>query len=306
VRIMNNYMFLSLAVLICSCSLVFSSGSKWSYDGKNNIPGPAQWGEVSGECNKKSQSPINIVSTEAVVDANLKKFQKDQLTAPTSMKILNNGHSIKVSVEGGYTLPDGMGSLPGSYKAAQFHFHWGNPTGSEHKLDDTQYFGEMHIVHFNNKYADIGGALNEKDGLAVLGFFITNDAKEDNAEINKIINAFGSIPNADDETELKSFAIGNLVPANIDNFYRYSGSLTTPPCSETVVWTMFENKISISQAQAAKFLEFASVTNNFRPIQAKNGRVVSKNFGGNGGNAMGGKISVVAIITTLVVNLLLL
>ena len=59
-------------------------------------------------------------------------------------------------------------------QAGQFHIHWAaaNKEGSEHTLNNKQYFGELHIVHYNTKYGSIGEAASKDDGLAVLGFFI--------------------------------------------------------------------------------------------------------------------------------------
>ena len=65
--------------------------------------------------------------------------------------------------------------LDNNYKFGQVHFHWGNvsSTGSEHTIDGQQFPMEMHLVHFKEKFNDIGSAAgeNQSDSLAVLGIF---------------------------------------------------------------------------------------------------------------------------------------
>jgi len=301
----------AIALVACSLTLVIASGSEYSYD-LTAANGPSRWGTVSATCDAKSQSPIDIKPGDATVNEDLGKFEKSQFAStPTSMKLQNNGHSIKVGLGDGYTLPDRMGGLPGIFQAAQFHFHWGQETGSEHTLDGKQYFGEMHIVHINSIFnMTASNALGQPSGLAVLGFFVTADAAEDNAAFASIVDKLSEVPNKDDATDLAPFPVGNLMPANIDNFFRYNGSLTTPPCSEHVTWTMFDSTIAISPAQAKEFKDFTKITGNFRPVQALNSRVVSKNFedGGNGGNSVvaPGKMSLAAMLIMVTVNLIML
>ena len=60
------------------------------------------------------------------------------------------------------------------YQLAQFHAHWGgeNARGSEHTVDGKSFSAELHLVHYNTKYGDLGNAVDKPDGLAVLGMFI--------------------------------------------------------------------------------------------------------------------------------------
>ena len=66
--------------------------------------------------------------------------------------------------------------IEGTYKLAQFHFHWGgsneNEGGSEHTVDGKRFFSELHLVHYNTKYTNLTASLSHSDGLAVLGFFL--------------------------------------------------------------------------------------------------------------------------------------
>lgn len=65
--------------------------------------------------------------------------------------------------------------VPYKAKIAQYHLHWGNTSlsgGSEHTIDGKRYFGELHAVHYNTKYANFAQAADKPDGLAVFGWFI--------------------------------------------------------------------------------------------------------------------------------------
>jgi len=55
--------------------------------------------------------------------------------------------------------------------------------------------------------------------------------------------------NSDTNVSIPSFNLRQLLPETMDKFYRYKGSLTTPPCYESVTWTVFENKIKLSSDQ---------------------------------------------------------
>ena len=71
------------------------------------------------------------------------------------------------------------GPLEGEYQLAQFHAHWGgeNARGSEHTVDGKAFSAELHLVHYNTKYGDLGTAVDKPDGLAVLGMFIKAGAQ---------------------------------------------------------------------------------------------------------------------------------
>lgn len=298
--------FLSSILLLC-CLFAASQASGWSYSGDT---GPANWGEDEPQCNGQRQSPIDIDPSATKMNDTLAKFDATELTAPTSMKLKNTGHSIKVNIAGGYKLPKDMGSLPGEFVVDQFHFHWGAEVGSEHTFEGKQAFGEMHIVHHNTKFHNLSVSLGQTGGVAVLGFFVDADGKEDHKDFQVIVDMLSQVPNTDDEVPFtEAMPISSFVPSNIDNYYRYSGSLTTPPCSEEVTWTIFENRVKISPAQAQALKNLKSIVGNFRPVQKINGRQVSANFdNGNGaGGIMGATLplTVILLLATLANAMLL-
>ncbi|KAK3576125.1 hypothetical protein CHS0354_043094 [Potamilus streckersoni] len=111
-----------------------------------------------------------------------------------------------------------------------------------------------------------------------------------------------------------------LLPIKQENlqFFRYNGSLTTPPCTEAVIWTIFTDPVSISEKQLQELRDlhhipkpsipvtYGTTETNYRPVQRLNGRQVLKNFqilqlsAGSGTISTGTMLSVVIGISFLV------
>ena len=223
---------------------MFASSHHWGYTGEN---GPSHWGDLNEEfimCKiGKNQAPIDINS--AVV-ASLPDMDLQYKTS--SYKVENNGHTIKVSVKkGNYLLIDGK-----KFELLQFHFH----TPSENTINGKHFPMEMHLVH------------KSKDGeLAVVSlmFKIGNY----NSELAKIIK---SMPQEKDEKfKLTDVYPVNFLPSNM-SYYRFNGSLTTPPCSEGVRWIVIKEPVEMSAHQYKVFHKI--MHNNNRPTQPLNARLI--------------------------------
>ena len=204
------------------------------------------------------------------------------------------------------------------YSLAQFHFHWGPDAsvGSEHTVDGVAYPLEVHLVHFNEVF-EFGDAVTQKMGLAVIGVFfevrrkrkkkkgfevwtetdrpitglefVRQISEEDNPVLQPIIDLIDSITEPGSSTEI-DFDMGSLLQGlDLSNYYSYSGSLTTPPCFETVTWLVLNNTMTVSEAQLEAFRSMLSsegtpeapinIDINYRPVQPVNGRPV---YGANG------------------------
>jgi carbonic anhydrase len=166
---------------------------------------------------------------------------------PLPIRILNNGHTIQVNADPGSSCTiNGV-----KYDLAQFHFH--HP--SEHLVDGKAFEMEVHFVH-----KSAAGA------LAVVGVFFK--AGSYNAGLQPI---FDQMPKNEGP---EAMAAGHFDPAVFiplsRTYFRYAGSLTTPPCSEGLTWTIFREPIEASPAQIAQFA--ALFPNNARPVQPKNRR----------------------------------
>ncbi|XP_073415304.1 carbonic anhydrase 15-like [Dendrobates tinctorius] len=264
-----------------------SGGGQWCYTSQNPVCGPDHWKDISHNCGGDHQSPINIEKTKVKRDDHLDgiTFQGFDHAPPGQWKLMNDGHSVLLSLSGDIYL-SGAG-LPNTYKALQFHFHWGSPNkdGSEHTLDGKQFPIELHIVHMNTKFSSITEAKKDPQGLAVLGILITVGEAE-NPNYSTLVAAMKNVSLEGDFTEIPTFPLENLLPPKnkLSQYYRYQGSLTTPDCSEAVIWTVFELPISVSQTQLRILTDTAyfsaqgevrkKMTENFRPPQPLKGRKV--------------------------------
>lgn len=253
-----------------------------------------------------AQSPVDL-GGPAEYDGGIGEFTfVNYESQPLATNITNNGHTAEVtfSFEGGDDAAGGApslsgGGLPGpgdTFRLTQMHFHWGavDDRGSEHTYGNLSFPLEMHIVHYNVKYGDLAGAAPQPDGLAVLGVLFEM-ASEDNPKFGPMLEACKRIEepsSAEASTNLvaRSFPVMDFLPANRKNFIRYSGSLTTPPCAESVTWTVFAEPLPISRAQLdslrrLKDLNGGAMVDNFRPVQPLNDRnlvVTSEELAENG------------------------
>lgn len=224
----------------------------WEYEGE---AGPVHWGELSEEyalcATGQSQSPIDLFDA-ASTDLTDIVFNYQ----PSDLTIKNNGHTVQVDYAPGSTITvDGV-----DYELKQFHFH--HP--SEHAVDGVIYPLEMHLVH-----ADADG------NLAVVGVFI-KEGQDDNAAFAPV---FENLPTEKvDATAIDGVSVdaAALLPAE-HAFYTYSGSLTTPPCSEGVHWIVLSTPVTLSPAQIQQFAAVFPL--DARPLQALNGRDLSEDTG---------------------------
>ncbi|UOQ92371.1 carbonic anhydrase family protein [Halobacillus shinanisalinarum] len=200
------------------------------------------------------QSPVNIKFSEVEEDQNVPEvqFQYEQATP----SVINNGHSIQFNLpaekKSNFITMDGA-----KYELNQFHFH----TPSEHQLNGENLPMEMHLVH-----------QSANDELAVITLMI-----EEGTENKELSSIWGELPTETMEKDIKmkeSIELMKLIPESSSTFY-YSGSLTTPPCSEGVKWIVFENPIEMSKEQIEEFKQI--FPNNNRPIQSLNKREVIQN-----------------------------
>lgn len=215
----------------------------WGYEGDE---APENWGTCFATCSGTSQSPINI--SNVVEDGELSQLQFTYNEVPITL--LNNGHTLQFEYGNGSNL-----ILDGEeYELLQFHFH----TGSEHTIDGKQYAMEVHLVHQNK----------ESGNIAVIGVLYKEGAE--NEFLQKFIE---NLPKEADDVYKAEDVINakDLLPAD-QAYYTYSGSLTTPPCSEIVTWFVMQEPIEASAEQIEKM--HSIMHDNFRPIQEVNEREI--------------------------------
>ncbi len=217
----------------------------WSYEG---LDGPDRWGKMNpawSTCDSgKRQSPIDIRDG---IGVDLEPIKFDYV--PTYFRILNNGHTVKVSV--------GMGSrmtvMGRDFDLVQFHFH----RPSEERVNGRGFEMVAHLVH-----KDLDGR------LAVVAVLIERGSAH-----QLIQTLWNNLPLEQGHDYAPDATIDPLAILPADpSYYTYMGSLTTPPCSEDVLWMVMKQPIQLSPEQIAIFARL--YPNNARPIQKGNGRLI--------------------------------
>ncbi|KAH3788859.1 carbonic anhydrase 7-like [Dreissena polymorpha] len=244
----------SIGILILAL-FVTTESADWGYE---NEKGPDHWADLFPEaCAGAKQSPININTEDTVYNPALKDFSVffDPPLPGSKFYVHNNGHTIQVNTEGKFFVSNG--GLTDIYSTAQFHFHWGHKAhhGSEHTLDGAPSPIELHIVNWNSQlYNSIGEAAVEPNGLAVLGMLF-EISEEDNPVLEPLVNVLMHVrdPDMKIKAEIPAVSMRAFLPRAADRYYRYNGSLTTPGCFESVVWTVFHEKLTISRRQLHVF-----------------------------------------------------
>ena len=245
--------FFKLSVIAVSALLLTNvygnehKGTHWGYSGEI---GPSNWGKLDKKfhmCSEgKVQSPIDVKATKDVDLAPLDiKYTKG------SKNIVNNGHAVQVNMQDGNKfIIDGK-----EYDLKQFHFH----TPSENHINGKSFPMEAHFVHAT------------KDGnLAVIAVvFKEGDA---NPAFEKIVKSFPIGENKEKELALSKDDVNSILPSNKD-YYKFMGSLTTPPCSENVKWFVIKTPQNVSKEQIEAMQKEIGKKNN-RPIQPSNGREI--------------------------------
>jgi carbonic anhydrase len=238
-----------LASTLAGCALcrgasrALAEDVHWAYEGE---AGAEHWGEISPSFKTCKlgieQSPIDLQGGIAAQLAGL-----DIAWQPMKLRIVNNGHTIQVNADAGSSC--GIGGT--RYALQQFHFH--HP--SEHLLAGKPSALECHFVH-----------RAASGDLAVIGVFLAPGNA--NPGLQPIWSAMP--PKAGPELD----AGGMIDPTGLlpkeRGFFRYVGSLTTPPCTEAIVWTVLRQPIEVSAEQIAQFA--ALYADNARPVQAQNRR----------------------------------
>ena len=222
-------------------------GTHWSYEGES---GPANWSKINvdwAKCgNGSRQSPIDIRDGMKV---ELEQISFDY--HPSSFSVVDNGHTVQVGVSGGnyITVQNRM------FELQQFHFH----RPSEERINGKAFEMVVHLVH-----RDAEGR------LAVLALLLERGAPQ--ATIQTVWN---NLPLEKFETMQPTILLdpAEMLPARRD-YYTYMGSLTSPPCSEGVLWLVMKQPVQASPAQMALFSRLYPL--NARPVQPGNGRIIKE------------------------------
>lgn len=225
-----------------------NGAAQWAYEGEN---GPQAWGKLKPEfkvcATGKRQSPIHIEES-MTLQGPAEPLQFNYM--PSSGSVVNNGRTIQVDMTGDNTL-----TVRGSvYKLVQFHFH----TPSEEQVNFRHAAMVAHLEHRN------------KEGqLAVVAVLL--DPGVANSLIDKV---WTYMPlDLSDRVRMPAGLIdmNELLPKD-QRYYQFIGSMTTPPCTEGVLWMVLKSPTQLSPAQIRLFQQL--FPHNARPLQPANGRPV--------------------------------
>jgi carbonic anhydrase len=228
------------------------SSTKWSYAGAN---GPAQWGSLDPTyhlcATGRRQSPIDLVRPARGRLPRLRFSYRN-----SSFALDNNGHSVEAQAQSRNVVTvSGVG-----YRLSQLHFH----APSEHLMAGRSFGLELHLVNQSSS-----------GRLLVLGVLIRPGRA--NPAFDRLIAALPVSPGQ--HRRLAGLNPLSLLPEKGQGArYTYSGSLTTPPCTQGVDWNVFATPFELSTAQIRRFT--AIYAHNNRPLQPSNGRAVRLGRGG--------------------------
>ena len=241
---------LSLIIVIwCWASFALAGeNAHWGYSGH---AGPEHWGQLDPKfsicAEGKNQSPVNLTG---MVESDLSPITINY--KPGGHEIVNNGHTIQVNYKTGSSI-----MVNGNvFELKQFHFH----APSENTIEGHSYPMEAHFVHI------------DKDGrIAVIAVMFKVGQKS--AELEK---AWEHMPgNAGGKSVLPQYVDAKILLPHSHDYYRFNGSLTTPPCTEGVWWLVMKLYQTASRPQIDKFIHTMQHPNN-RPLQPLNARAILK------------------------------
>lgn len=232
---------------VAPAPIVAAHGEHWSYEGEL---GPRNWAKINSDWFKcgtgNRQSPIDIRDGMKV---DLEQINFDY--RPSGFNVIDNGHTIQVGISGGNFITI-MGR---TYELLQFHFH----RPSEERINGRSFEMVAHLVH------------KDSEGkLAVVAVLI------ERGKAHPLIQMiWNNLPLEKNETSTPSIVIdmNDFLPTRRD-YFTYMGSLTTPPCTEGVLWMVMKEPVQASGSQLALFSRLYPM--NARPIQANSGRVIKE------------------------------
>jgi carbonic anhydrase len=219
----------------------------WSYEGEG---GPAQWGSMKPEFAKCAtgtrQSPIDI--REGI------KVQLDPVPfdyKPSAFRVIDNGHTVQVNVAAGNSIE----VIGRRYELVQFHFH----RPSEERIDGRQFDMVVHLVH------------KDPEGrLAVVAVLLDRGSAQ--PIVQKVWNNL-PLEKGEEVPARDTLDLNALLPPD-RSYFTYMGSLTTPPCSEGVLWMVMKQPVPVSPEQIGIFARLYPM--NARPIQSAAGRLIKE------------------------------
>ena len=218
----------------------------WDYGGER---GPSHWGDLSPEFTQckmgHHQSPVDIRNPQKADLLPIRFHYK-----PSPLHIIDNGHTIMINYAAGSFMMVGERK----YVLKQFHFH----RPSEEKINGKSFDMTIHLVH-----------ADENGKLAVVAILL-QEGKE-NTLVRELWKDLPREKEKEGVFESIQIDVSQLLPHDL-SYYTFSGSLTTPPCSENVTWFVLKHPSTVSEAEIEEFGQL--YRNDARPTQPLYDRIV--------------------------------
>ncbi|XP_055590295.1 carbonic anhydrase 7-like [Uranotaenia lowii] len=240
------------------------------------------FGKIDARCNGRRQSPIRLETKTAVrrtVPQPL--ILEGYAENATQVVVTNDGQTARYTFQyaNNRTVIARGGPLQGSYRFDSLEFHWGSDSsrGSEHVMDNRSYPMSIQLTFYNqNTFEE---AENQTYGLAVLGLFFVVVDRDPNYRWIDALFQVQDAPSSYTLPDPTAFNIAQLIGSRRLPYFSYQGSLTTPPCYETVTWILQKRTLNISENQLNAFRSLKQtngqpLVNNYRNPQPLNGRQV--------------------------------
>lgn len=224
----------ALAIATLSAAQDHHPEHTWDY---GETRGPSHWGELKPEfapCkNGCRQSPIDIHNPQK---ADLLPIQFDYKSSP--LHIVDNGHTVTITYAAGSFMSGGGKK----YALKQFHFH----RPSEETINGEGYDMVVHLVH-----------ADDEGKLAVVAILLQEG--EDNPLIRELWSHLPKQKEEDESFDEVQIDVAGLLPAD-RGYYTFPGSLTTPPCTENVMWFVLKHPLTVSAAEIERFSKLYRTT----------------------------------------------
>ncbi|MFT4508368.1 carbonic anhydrase [Caballeronia sp. 15711] len=249
IKRLSSGAFLFAAVVSLTASAE-TKGHGWTYDGEH---GPAHWGAMSEALHAcesgRAESPINIDGAKKA-PADMPRLKINY--QPLPIDIINTGHAVQFNATPG---TDSITLGDQAYQLVQFHFH----SPGEERFAGKDSAMDAHLVH------------RSSDGKLLVLAVQFKIGAQPNPVIQAMLDRIPKEPGAEFKVDAVMVNPLELLPKQT-GYYTYSGSLTTPPCSEGVTWIEFKESMTITQQQLDAMHRFYH--GNQRPVQALNGREI--------------------------------
>lgn len=250
-------------VLLNTCSVNVEGGETFDYQEN----GPDTWHNFHADCGLTEQSPIDIVTSQLEVDSTMKNMKfVGYNNKSLEWSVTKNSHNVGFSLINGEAPYFTETDTSDQFALLGGHFHWGynNEQGSEHTVNGQKFPLEMHLIHEN------------QDSVIHVFGFLFELSENNNVDLDELINAISNVEQSGDQ--MIKLYLPRILPKNLSKFYRYNGSFTTPPCTENVRWTIFQEPIRISESQMKAFHDLEFIKLNFRDTQKINSRKVRSSY----------------------------